>query len=114
MITARQKSLYSFFKKITMSIDMQAVSFRADQKLKLFIEHRVEKLNLFFGRIIRAQVMLKLENAGQVKEKVVEVSVHVPGEVLFVKSSKMSFEAATDEAIDSLRRKIERYKSRRK
>jgi ribosome-associated translation inhibitor RaiA len=31
-----------------------------------------------------------------------------------VKSSKMTFEAATDEAIDSLRRKIERYKSRRK
>jgi putative sigma-54 modulation protein len=58
--------------------------------------------------------MLKLENAGQVKEKVVEVSVHVPGEVLFVKSSKKTFEAATDEAIDSLRRKIERYKSRRK
>ena len=97
-----------------MSIDMQAVSFHADQKLKLFIEHRVEKLNLFFGRIIRAQVMLKLENAGQIKEKVGELSVHVPGEVLFVKSSKMSFEAATDEAIDSLRRKIERYKSRRK
>ena len=111
---ARKNSLYSFFKKITMSIDMQAVSFHADQKLKLFIEHRVEKLNLFFGRITCAQVKLKLENAGQVKEKVVELSVHVPGEVLFVKSSKMTFEAATDEAIDSLRRKIERYKSRRK
>jgi putative sigma-54 modulation protein len=97
-----------------MSIDMQAVSFHADQKLKLFIEQRVEKLNLFFGRIIRAQVFLKLENSGQVKEKIVELSVHVPGEVLFVKSSKLSFEAATDEAIDSLRRKIEKYKSRRK
>jgi putative sigma-54 modulation protein len=97
-----------------MSIDMQAVSFHADQKLKLFIEQRVEKLNLFFGRIIRAQVFLKLENTGQVKEKIVEVSVHVPGEVLFVKSSKLSFEAATDEAMDSLRRKIEKYKSRRK
>jgi len=93
---------------------MQAVSFHADQKLKLFIEQRVEKLNLFFGRIIRAQVFLKLENTGQVKEKIVEVSVHVPGEVLFVKSSKLSFEAATDEAMDSLRRKIEKYKSRRK
>jgi putative sigma-54 modulation protein len=93
---------------------MQAVSFHADQKLKLFIEQRVEKLNLFFGRIIRAKVFLKLENTGQVKEKIVEVSVHVPGEVLFVKSSKLSFEAATDEAIDSLRRKIEKYKSRRK
>jgi len=97
-----------------MSIDMQAVSFHADQKLKLFIEQRVEKLNLFFGKIIRAQVFLKLENSGQVKEKIVELSVHVPGEVLFVKSSKLSFEAATDEAIDSLRRKIEKYKSRRK
>ena len=97
-----------------MSIDMQAVSFHADQKLKLFIEQRVEKLNLFFGRIIRTQVFLKLENSGQVKEKIVELSLHVPGEVLFVKSSKLSFEAATDEAIDSLRRKIEKYKSRRK
>ena len=60
-----------------MSIDMQAVSFHAYQKLKLFIEHRVEKFNLFFGRIIRAQVMLKLENAGQVKEKVVEVKLRL-------------------------------------
>ncbi|MBU6167536.1 MAG: ribosome-associated translation inhibitor RaiA [Bacteroidetes bacterium] len=97
-----------------MSIDMQAVSFRADQKLKLFIEKRVEKLNQFFDRIIHTQVLLKLENSGQIKEKVVELSVHVPGEILFVKSSKMSFEAATDEAIDSLRRQIEKYKYRRK
>jgi putative sigma-54 modulation protein len=57
---------------------------------------------------------LKLENSGQVKEKIVELSVHVPGEVLFVKTSKMTFEAATDEAIDSLRRQIEKYKNRRK
>lgn len=97
-----------------MSIDMQAVSFRADQKLKLFIEKRVEKLNQFFDRIIHTQVLLKLENSGQIKEKVVELSVHVPGEILFVKSSKLSFEAATDEAIDSLRRQIEKYKYRRK
>jgi len=93
---------------------MQAVSFRADQKLKLFIEKRVEQLNQFFDRIIHTQVLLKLENSGQIKEKVVELSVHVPGEILFVKSSKMSFEAATDEAIDSLRRQIEKYKYRRK
>jgi putative sigma-54 modulation protein len=97
-----------------MSIDMQAVSFRADLKLRLFIEKRVEKLNHFFDRIIHTQVLLKLENSGQVKEKIVELSVHVPGEVLFVKTSKMTFEAATDEAIDSLRRQIEKYKNRRK
>ena len=97
-----------------MSIDMQAVSFRADQKLKMFIEKKVEKLNQFFGRIIHTQVLLKLENSGEVKEKIVELSVHVPGEVLFVKTSKMTFEAATDEAIDSLRRQIEKYKFRRK
>ncbi len=97
-----------------MSIEMQAVSFRADQKLKIFINKKVEKLNQFFDRIVHAHVLLKLENSGQVKEKVVELSVHVPGEVLFVKTSRMTFEAATDEAIDSLRRQIEKYKSRRK
>jgi putative sigma-54 modulation protein len=97
-----------------MSIKMQAVSFRADQKLKIFIEKRVEKLNQFFNRIIHTHILLKLENSGQIKEKIVELSVHVPGEVLFVKSSKMTFEAATDEAIESLVRQIEKYKNRRK
>jgi putative sigma-54 modulation protein len=97
-----------------MSIDMQAVSFRADQKLRLFIEKRVEKLSHFFDHIIHTQVLLKLENSGRVREKIVELSVHLPGEVLFVKTSKLTFEAATDEAIDSLRRQIEKYKDRRK
>ena len=45
-----------------MVVQMHAVNFKADVKLKNFIEKRLQKLERFYGRILEAEVFLKVEN----------------------------------------------------
>jgi putative sigma-54 modulation protein len=91
----------------------EAVHFTADTKLLLYIDKKLEKLQLFFDKIIDANVMLKLENVGQVKEKIAEIKIHLPGTTIFAKESNKSFEVAVDEAVESLRKQLIKYKERK-
>jgi putative sigma-54 modulation protein len=95
-----------------MRVQTRSISFKADQKLIAFIEEKMEKLTRFFDRIQMADVVLKLENSGQVKEKIAEIHLQIPGEVLIAKAESKSFETATNTAIDSLKRQLKRYKSK--
>lgn len=97
-----------------MKIHTQAVHFSADQKLLDFIEKKMSKLDQFFDRIVDARVVLKLENSGQVKDKIVEVSLNIPGTVLHVKEINKTFEASIDSAIDSLKKQLVKYKLRKR
>ena len=58
-----------------MKIHLTAIHFDADQKLIDYIEKKASKLNQFFDRITDAQVFLKLENSGQVRDKIVELNL---------------------------------------
>ncbi len=95
-----------------MRVHTEAVQFKADQKLIEFIERKLNKMNQYFDRIIEAHVTLKLENSGQVKDKVAEVRLTVPGEVLFAKETNKTFEASIDRAADALRRQLMKYKEK--
>ncbi len=96
-----------------MRVQTQALHFSADQKLIQFIESKLGKLEQFFDRIISADVILKLENTGQIKDKIAEVRLKIPGGVLFVKGTQKSFEASIDMAVEALRRQLIRHKDRR-
>lgn len=96
-----------------MEIQVQSVHFDADVKLLEFINKKLEKLETFFDRIISADVILRLEKTGQVQDKVAEVKLNVPGQVLVAKETCKSFEEAIDEGAESLRRQIIRYKEKR-
>jgi putative sigma-54 modulation protein len=95
-----------------MKLQTTAVHFKADQKLLDYIQERLEKLENIFDRIIDARVYLKLENSGQVKDKVVEVKLNVPGDELFVSTKDRSFEAAVYNAVSVLNRSLKKYKSK--
>lgn len=95
-----------------MKVHTESVQFKADQKLVDFIERRLTKMSHFFDRIIEAKVVLKLENSGQIRDKVAEVRLHLPGETLVAKAKNKTFEASVDRAAVSLRRQLIRYKER--
>jgi len=95
-----------------MSITINNVGFSADDKLKDFIEAKLNKLSRYYNRITNSTVYLKLENSGQVKDKVVEVTVSVPGKVLISKAEDKSFESAVDECATSLERQLKKYKGK--
>lgn len=95
-----------------MRVYTESVAFKADQKLIEYIERKLVKMDQFFDRIIDAHVVLKLENAGQVRDKVAEVRINVPGNILIAKESRKTFEASVASAVEALRRQLIRYKER--
>lgn len=97
-----------------MNIRMESVHFTADQKLQDYIDKKLNKLDSFYNRIIDAHVILKLENTGQVRDKIVEVKLKIPKDLLVAKVSKKTFEAAVDESVKLLRRQLIRHKERQR
>ncbi|MFK7947071.1 MAG: ribosome-associated translation inhibitor RaiA [Saprospiraceae bacterium] len=95
-----------------MKVHTQSVHFDADMKLIEFIEQKLNKLERFFDQIIMADVILRLENNGQVRDKIAEIKLKVPGKVLIAKETEKSFEAAIDSSADALRRQLIKYKER--
>ena len=70
-----------------MTLNIQTVHFDADNKLVDYINHKLQKLIIFNGRIIKVNVFLKLDNvAHAIKDKIAEISVHVPRHNFFVKA----------------------------
>ncbi|HRO74183.1 MAG TPA: ribosome-associated translation inhibitor RaiA, partial [Saprospiraceae bacterium] len=89
-----------------MQITFQAVKFNADQKLKDYIIDKLDKLERFYPKIIQTTVYLKLENAGQIKDKVIELKLNVPGSTLIASSTDKTFEASFDDAIENIKRQL--------
>ncbi|MCH5688545.1 HPF/RaiA family ribosome-associated protein [Niabella sp. W65] len=96
-----------------MNVNIQTVNFNADQKLIEFVNRKMEKLNTFHDRIIESDVFLKLDNVvHNIKDKIVEIKVHVPRHSFFVKSTSKSFEESFDAAFDSLVNQVKRRKEK--
>ncbi len=93
-----------------MKIRVQSIHFTADVKLLNFIQKKADKLDQFFDNIISGEVYLKLENTEDEANKITEIKLLIPGGDLFAKEQCKSFEEATDKAVESLRRQIEKHK----
>jgi putative sigma-54 modulation protein len=91
---------------------VQAVHFKADQKLIEYTEDKVGKLALFNDHIVTAEVFLRLENTTDVENKVAEVKLLVPGKELFSKKQAKSFEEAVDLASEALRKQVVKEKEK--
>ena len=96
-----------------MNVKIQAVHFTADEKLVEYVTRKVDKLNTFHERITKVDVFLKLDNiVHTIKDKIAEISVHVPKQHFFVKASSKSFEESFENALHSLVTQIKRKKQK--
>lgn len=96
-----------------MNVNIQTVHFDADDKLVDYVTKKVEKLNTFHDQILKVDLFLKLDNVvHSIKDKVVEIKVHVPRHDFFVKASSKSFEESFDNAMDSIVSQIKRKKDK--
>ena len=96
-----------------MNVNIQTVHFNADSKLIDYIEKKVAKVTQFHERITKVDVYLKLDNVvHNIKDKIAEIKVHIPGYDFFVKQSSKSFEESFDSALDSLVTQIKRKKDK--
>jgi putative sigma-54 modulation protein len=84
-----------------MKLQIHSIHFDADVKLLEFIQKT------------EGEVFLKLDKGEHSREnKVVEMKIGVPGATLFAKAQNISFEAAADDALESLRRQIHKHKEK--
>ena len=97
---------------MNMLIRTQSVHFTADQKLITYLEDKLNQLNKYFEKILDVSVILKLENSGQVRDKIVEVNLKVPGQTFVAHGSSKTFEAAIDDVHKTLKRQIRKYKEK--
>ena len=96
-----------------MRLQVHSIHFDADQKLIDFIQQRVDKLQIFYDRLVKGEVFLRINNEG-IENKTVEIKLSVPGKKLFAKEQARTFEAAVDMATDALRNQLKKFKTRLK
>lgn len=95
-----------------MKVHVQSVNFKADQKLIDFIQARMDKLDLFYDRIVDSEVFLKVDNNHSKENKIVEIRLKVPGNEMVVTKECASFEEACDVAAESLSRQLKKHKEK--
>ena len=95
-----------------MKVKINSVHFKADKKLLGFIEQKVEKLSVFYDGIIGSEVALKVTNQADRENKQAEIRLSVRGSDLYAKKQCNTFEEATDQAIDALKKQLIKRKDK--
>jgi putative sigma-54 modulation protein len=95
-----------------MKLQMHSIHFDADRKLIDFIQKKADKLDTFYDQIIDGEVFMRIDKNNSKANKIIEIKLNVPGKQFFAKNQADSFEAATDEAVEGLRRQIKKYKEK--
>jgi putative sigma-54 modulation protein len=95
-----------------MNIKINSVHFKADGKLESFIKEKLQKMLSIYEGIIGSEVILKLENTENRDNKMVEIRLIVRGYDLFAKKQAKSFEEATDQAMEALKKQLIKHKEK--
>ena len=95
-----------------MTIKINSVHFKVDGKLESFIKEKVQKMQSIYEGIIGSEVILKLENTESRENKMVEIRLIVRGYDLFAKKQAKSFEEATDQAMEALKKQLIKHKEK--
>jgi len=95
-----------------MKLQMHSIRFDADEKLIQFIQKKADKLDTFFDRIIDGEVFMRLDKDNNMENKIIEIRLNIPKNQLFVKERAKSFEAASDQAMEALRKQIIKHKDK--
>lgn len=95
-----------------MNVQIQSVKFDADRKLVEFVEAKMAKLDRFADCSTGADVILKLDKDQELGNKVATITLHLPGEDLVACHRSRAFEESVDEAIDALKKQIDKFKAK--
>ena len=95
-----------------MKVNINSVHFKVDKKLVQFIEQKVDKLSQYYDEIIGSDVSLKVSNKSDRENKIAEIRINIKGSDLYAKKQCDTFEEATDQAVDALKRQLTKHKAK--
>ena len=79
---------------------------------EVFINEKIEKLAKLHDGILGADVTLKLENTDKPENKSVEIRIKIRGNDALAAKTAKTFEEATDNAIDALKKQLIKVKDK--
>jgi putative sigma-54 modulation protein len=97
-----------------MNIQIHSVRFDADKKLIDFVNQKLDKLVQVGEDIVSAEVFLRLDKDADRENKISEIKLELAGGPLFARKQSKTFEEATDDAIDALKKQITRHKEKKR
>lgn len=97
-----------------MKVNFNTVHFKADKKLIDFITDKLEKTSGLYDGIIGSDVTLKLNNNEGLDNKIVEIRIIIRGYDLFAKKQNKTFEEATDNALEAIKKQLKKYKEKQR
>jgi len=95
-----------------MKVNINAVRFKTDKKLEDYINDKIGKLNQYFDGVIGSEITLRLDSNEKVKDKIVEIRVMIPGNDLYAKKESKSFEEATTQAVEAVKKQLTKHKEK--
>jgi putative sigma-54 modulation protein len=95
-----------------MKLKVQSIHFDADTKLLQFVEEKIDKLSQLYEDIIDSEVFLRLDKSTDKENKITEIKINTPGRTMFASEQCKTFEEATDNAVEALRRQITKHKEK--
>ncbi len=95
-----------------MNVQIQSVKFDADQRLVDFVENKMSKLEKFSEKIVSSDVIMRVDKDHEKGNKVVTMTLFMPGDDLVAKARARSFEEAVDNAVEELRKQIVKQKEK--
>jgi putative sigma-54 modulation protein len=97
-----------------MNIQIHSVRFDADKKLINFVHQKLGKLTQFGEEIVYAEVYLRLDKDQTRANKISEIKLDLSGGPLFARKQSRTFEEATDDAVDALKKQIAKHKQKKR
>lgn len=97
-----------------MNINIKSIHFDATDKLKGFIEKKVNKLSKSYEDINNVDVQLKIVKPATAMNKEASISVAVQGTSLFVEKTCDTFEEAIDLCVDSMKVQLTKFKEKQR
>ena len=95
-----------------MELKIQSIHFDATEKLQAFIEKKIAKLEKNYEDIQKVEVQLKVVKPATALNKEASITVSVPGQKLFVEKTCDTFEEGIDEAVDSMKVQLTKFKEK--
>lgn len=95
-----------------MKVVIKSIQFKADKKLKIFIEEKLQKLSQKNDLIMGADVILRVENAENDENKVAEIKILIKNQNVFAKKQTKSFEEAVDMCIEAIKKQLVKLKEK--
>lgn len=93
-----------------MNTTINAVKFKADEKLEKFVNEKIAKLDRLIDNATKCEVILKVDKPESDNNKIAEISLNLPGQTLFNSKQANTFEEAVAECVDAMKSQIEKYK----